>query len=117
MILAGTIGNLYDRVVFGGVRDFLMWYAFKWPIFNVADCCLVCGASLLLLQALFVKKPASASASGVTGHQCGTTLRVVNSRRGASCHTLPTTYLAAFNFSNSISALRRAALACATETA
>lgn len=63
LILGGTLGNLYDRLVFGGVRDFLMWYAFKWPIFNVADCCLVCGAALLLLQALFAKKPAAAEPS------------------------------------------------------
>jgi lipoprotein signal peptidase len=52
LILAGTLGNLYDRLVFNGVRDFLHWnYAFEWPVFNVADCCLVCGAALLLLQA------------------------------------------------------------------
>jgi lipoprotein signal peptidase len=52
LILAGTLGNLYDRVVFGGVRDFLHWnYLVDWPIFNIADCCLVCGAFLLLLQA------------------------------------------------------------------
>jgi lipoprotein signal peptidase len=53
LILAGTLGNLYDRVVFDGVRDFLWWYKwFNWPVFNVADCCLVCGAGLLLWQAL-----------------------------------------------------------------
>ena len=53
LILAGTLGNLYDRLVFGGVRDFLHWhYAVDWPVFNLADCCLVCGAGLLLLQAL-----------------------------------------------------------------
>ncbi len=52
LILAGTLGNLYDRVVFNGVRDFLHWnYLFDWPVFNVADSCLVCGAGLLLLQA------------------------------------------------------------------
>jgi len=34
------------------VRDFLHWhYAVDWPVFNVADCCLVIGAGLLLLQA------------------------------------------------------------------
>lgn len=58
LILAGTLGNFYDRVVFHGVRDFLHWnYLFDWPVFNVADCCLVCGAGLLLLQA-FVTQPA-----------------------------------------------------------
>jgi lipoprotein signal peptidase len=52
LILAGTLGNFYDRVIFDGVRDFLHWnYAFDWPVFNLADCCLVLGACLLLLQA------------------------------------------------------------------
>jgi lipoprotein signal peptidase len=62
LILAGTLGNLYDRVVFHGVRDFLQWvYKYEWPRFNVADSCLVCGAGLLLIQAFFTppeeKKP------------------------------------------------------------
>jgi lipoprotein signal peptidase len=59
LILAGTLGNLYDRLVFNGVRDFLHWnYLFDWPVFNVADCCLVTGAGLLLIQA-FSAKPAA----------------------------------------------------------
>lgn len=54
LILAGTLGNLYDRIVFSGVRDFLHWYRyFDWPVFNIADCCLVCGAGLLLAHAFF----------------------------------------------------------------
>jgi signal peptidase II len=51
LILAGTLGNLFDRMVFGGVRDFFYFYWFEWPVFNVADCFLVVGAGLLLLQA------------------------------------------------------------------
>jgi lipoprotein signal peptidase len=52
LILAGTLGNFYDRLLFNGVRDFLHWdYLFDWPVFNIADCCLVLGAGLLLLQA------------------------------------------------------------------
>ncbi len=57
LILGGTLGNLFDRIVFGGVRDFLYFYLINWPIFNVADCGLVVGAVLLLVQALFAKKP------------------------------------------------------------
>lgn len=60
LILGGTLGNFYDRVIFHGVRDFLNFYWFKFPVFNVADCCLVCGAGLLLIQAMW---PAKATAS------------------------------------------------------
>jgi signal peptidase II len=60
LILGGTLGNLYDRIVFGGVRDFLYWYkGVNWPVFNIADCCLVCGAGILLLEAFFAKSEAS----------------------------------------------------------
>jgi signal peptidase II len=62
-ILAGTLGNFYDRIVFGGVRDFFHAYNLplpfgldNFPVFNVADCCLVCGAILLVLEA-FLRKP------------------------------------------------------------
>ena len=60
LILAGTLGNLYDRVVFFGVRDFLHWNRwFDWPVFNIADCCLVVGAGGLLAHAFFAaEKPA-----------------------------------------------------------
>jgi len=58
LILAGTLGNLYDRVMFNGVRDFLHWhYLFDWPVFNVADVCLVCGAGMLLAQAFLAPHP------------------------------------------------------------
>jgi signal peptidase II len=57
LILAGTAGNLYDRCVFGGVRDFLYFYWIEWPVFNLADCFLVCGAALLLARSFF-KQPA-----------------------------------------------------------
>jgi lipoprotein signal peptidase len=59
LIMAGTLGNLYDRLVFNGVRDFLYFHWFEFPVFNVADSCLVCGAFLLLIQA-FWSRPAAA---------------------------------------------------------
>lgn len=61
LILGGTLGNFYDRVVFGGVRDFLYWYKLiDWPVFNIADCCLVVGAAILLVHA-FLTSPSTAS--------------------------------------------------------
>ena len=61
LILAGTLGNLYDRLMFGGVRDFLHWnYLFDWPVFNLADCCLVIGAGLMLVQAFYAPQAPTA---------------------------------------------------------
>jgi lipoprotein signal peptidase len=69
LILGGTVGNLYDRVVFNGVRDFLYFYRIEWPVFNVADCCLVCGAGMLLVHAFLTPteaKPATVPAPATT---------------------------------------------------
>ena len=71
LILAGTLGNLFDRLVFGGVRDFmhLHYQSFDWPVFNVADCCLVLGAFLLLGQAFFGKSAAASPATAPAAPQ------------------------------------------------
>jgi len=47
LILGGTVGNGYDRVVYHTVTDFveLRW----WPVFNVADSAISVGVVLLLL--------------------------------------------------------------------
>ncbi|HPY74292.1 MAG TPA: signal peptidase II [Planctomycetota bacterium] len=44
-ILAGTIGNLWDRIFYGGVRDFLDCYIQNshWPTYNLADSYIVVG--------------------------------------------------------------------------
>ncbi len=67
LIMAGTVGNCYDRVVFGQVRDFLYFELINWPIFNLADSFLVCGAALLVIQAVFAtphETPVRATAAG-----------------------------------------------------
>ena len=53
LILGGAIGNLYDRVRFASVVDFLEVHimAYHWPDFNVADSAIVCGGILLMLDA------------------------------------------------------------------
>jgi signal peptidase II len=54
MILGGAIGNLYDRLKFHYVVDFLEVHihGYHWPDFNVADSAIVIGACLLLLEML-----------------------------------------------------------------
>ena len=53
LILAGGIGNLIDRIVYGYVVDFLYFKLIDFPIFNFADCCVVVGAIALFAYLLF----------------------------------------------------------------
>ena len=52
LILGGAFGNLYDRLVYSYVVDFLEVHIihYHWPDFNVADSCIVIGACLLLIE-------------------------------------------------------------------
>ena len=54
LILGGTIGNVWDRLRFGVVTDFLEVHIvhYHWPDFNVADSAIVIGGILLVLDAL-----------------------------------------------------------------
>lgn len=56
LIMAGALGNCYDRIVFGHVRDFMHFHVdsigFNFAIFNFADNMLVAGSALLLLLTL-----------------------------------------------------------------
>ena len=61
LILGGAIGNLYDRVLYGRVTDFLHFYigTHVWPDFNLADSAIVCGAILLFIDLIFAPKPST----------------------------------------------------------
>ena len=52
LILGGALGNLYDRIRFHHVVDFLAVKIvhYHWPDFNVADSSIVIGACLLLIE-------------------------------------------------------------------
>lgn len=54
LILSGGIGNIIDRFRFGYVVDMLHFEFWpSYPVFNVADMCVVCGAILGCLYYLF----------------------------------------------------------------
>ncbi len=61
LILGGAAGNLFDRIMWGQVTDFLEFYIrdLHWPTFNVADSCVVIGSGLLLLDVLRPKRQAA----------------------------------------------------------
>jgi len=52
LILGGALGNLYDRMMYGHVVDFLDFHAAGWhfPAFNVADSAITVGAGILILE-------------------------------------------------------------------
>ena len=60
LILGGAAGNVFDRIIFGRVTDFLLVYigSYQWPAFNVADSAIVIGCGLLLLDLLHTKRQA-----------------------------------------------------------
>jgi signal peptidase II len=59
MILSGAVGNLYDRVRWHEVRDFILMYLrvggdeHKWPNYNVADAAIVVGVGFIIWDSLF----------------------------------------------------------------
>jgi len=58
MVLAGAVGNLWDRWHWSKVRDFILVYVgdHEWPNFNVADSLIVVGVILLLALELFGRR-------------------------------------------------------------
>jgi len=56
LITGGALGNLYDRVVYTAVPDFidLHFYGFHWFVFNIADIFITIGVFCLILVELFI---------------------------------------------------------------
>lgn len=62
--LGGAIGNLIDRLRFGGsVVD--MFYVRFWPVFNIADSAIVCGVVLLMWHLIRTSPKPEAAAQAV----------------------------------------------------
>jgi len=55
LVAGGALGNLYDRIVYTAVPDFidLHFYGFHWFVFNVADIFITIGVFCLILVELF----------------------------------------------------------------
>jgi signal peptidase II len=61
LILGGALGNLYDRIAYGHVVDFLDFHAmgWHWPAFNLADSAITVGAGILILEGFLHREPES----------------------------------------------------------
>lgn len=66
LLLGGCLGNLYDRVIYGYVRDFIYFKfgSYSYPIFNVADIGVVMGTILLLYACMKGEENGSRSIKG-----------------------------------------------------
>lgn len=81
-VMAGILGNLYDRVGLPSllwnypearigqpvyaVRDWIYFKLIEWPLFNIADSLLVCGCIMLALQAWWTPDERTPVAEGQT---------------------------------------------------
>jgi len=61
LIMAGAIGNVIDRILFGHVIDFIQVFYKTWyfPAFNVADSAITIGAAVMLIDGFFHKEERS----------------------------------------------------------
>ena len=53
MLCAGTFGNMHERIVFGGVRDFFELTIFTFPVFNISDIMINLSVIALVIIILF----------------------------------------------------------------
>jgi len=62
LILGGALGNLYDRLAYGYVVDFLEFYvrSYHWPSFNIADSAISVGVLLLAIEIIRNETPSRA---------------------------------------------------------
>ena len=62
LILAGAIGNLWDRIWYGHVRDFIDLHIgnkYHWPTFNIADSLICIGISFMVFASFSASKPST----------------------------------------------------------
>lgn len=56
MIVAGGLGNIIDRIAFGKVTDMISFDLINFPVFNVADIGVTCGAIVMCILWIFYYK-------------------------------------------------------------
>ena len=67
LIVGGALGNLYDRIYYEGVLDFIdaYAYAYHWYKFNLADVAITCGALFWLITELCNPRTRATTKSGM----------------------------------------------------
>lgn len=52
LVIAGSVSNIFDRLQYGGVVDFIVFHykEYAWPHFNIADACIVIGVMIMFFH-------------------------------------------------------------------
>ena len=68
-VIAGAIGNIIDRLVYGAVIDFLDFHVagYHWPAFNIADSAIVLGIVFIAVDGLFWEPKRKQTAADTRG--------------------------------------------------
>lgn len=58
LIIGGIIGNLFDRLIYHGVIDYLLFKfaSYNYPVFNLADSFIVIGVIIYLIYLIFIER-------------------------------------------------------------
>lgn len=54
LLIAGGLGNLFDRIVYGFVVDYFEFTFVRFAVFNAADCYITVGVIMLMIYVLFI---------------------------------------------------------------
>ena len=67
LVFGGGLGNLVDRVAYGEVIDYLLFYygQYHWPAFNLADSGITVGVGMMILD--IIRGPAETASTGESG--------------------------------------------------
>ena len=67
LVFGGGLGNLVDRVAYGEVIDYLLFYygQYHWPAFNLADSGITVGVGMMIVDLL--RSPPETASKGKGG--------------------------------------------------